>query len=133
MLDFQIKKKRLAQALGHNREQILNSYVGSLNCKSISDSIGRCRTNIHNVLPILDQLSIPTVDPARISDCEEIQEIVAMLDITLTLRQIQFLWHLYSDRYGVEWMQPVYEVGIGLELSALTIINNIHFFKLEYV
>lgn len=133
MDDLQIKKKRLAQALGHNREHILNAYVGSFNCKAIVASVERCRTNIHNVLPLLEKLAIPTVDPSRIFDCQEIQQIVATLDVTLSLHQIQFLWGLHSRRYGVEWMDPVHEVGIGLEVSALTIIKNIHSFKLESV
>jgi hypothetical protein len=129
--DILIKKQRLSQALGHNRAHILNAYIGSINTQAFTASVDRCRQNVLNVVPLLNRLTIPAVASEHIFDCQEIQLIMKAMNVDLSLEQIQFLWRMYSQRHGVAWMRPRHEVGIALEVAAISITKNNFFNKSE--
>lgn len=131
MNDILIKKKRLSQALGHNRAHILNAYIGSINTQAFNASVDRCRKNVLNIVPVLDRLTTPSVASEHIFDCQEIQLIMKAMDVDLSIEQIQFLWRLHSRRHGVAWMRPRHEVGIALEVAAISITKNNFFNKSE--
>jgi hypothetical protein len=129
--DILIKKQRLSQALGHNRAHILNAYIGSINTQAFTATVDRCRQNVLNVVPRLNRLTIPPMASEHIFDCQEIQEIMRVMDVNLSLEQIQFLWRMHSRRHGFAWMKPRLEVGIALEVAAISITKNNFFNKSE--
>lgn len=128
MSELLLKKKRLSLALGHNREHILNAYIGSLNWQAVMASARRCKENVLKANEILGNFNIPNVEPAYLADCIEMQRIIFDLDLDIAVEKIQFLWRMHSRRHGVEWMSPSHAIATALEAAAISVTKtNFHY------
>lgn len=121
--DLIMKKKRIAQALGHNSDTILNAYIGSFGNKTTLAQADRSIENIKRGVSLIEIASLPPVPIERMRDCFRIQDLMAELDVQMSHDQAHLLWLTHSRRHGVEWMKPEHEIGVALEVEALALIK----------
>jgi len=121
--DLQIKRTRLAQALGHNRQDITNAYIGSF---GQGKSKAEAFLNIDAIkfaLKLIESEKLQSVPNERMQDCILIQYIFSKVEVFMSHEQAHLLWRAHAHRQGVEWMAPEGEIGVALQVEALALIK----------
>ena len=121
--ELQSKQTRLAQALGHNRNTIVNAYVGSFGNNTTIAQAGNGIEHIKRSLNLIETANLPPVAIERMRDCFLIQDLMAELDVQMFHVQAHELWQAHSRRHGVTWMKPEHEIGVALEVEAIALIK----------
>ncbi|GGC87820.1 integrase domain-containing protein [Undibacterium terreum] len=121
--DMKVRLARLSEAMGHHRIEVMSAYYCTFGTNATLDRAGRCMTNIDMATAILKSQDLePLVDNYR-ADCTSIRSILDVLEVEITLKEIQYLWKIYSERNGVAWVRPEKEIGICIEAAALQVIR----------
>ena len=114
---------KISEALGHHRTVVVSAYFCSFGNKTTLDRADRCMQNIDSATQLIPVSNLEDVDDLRRSDCLHIRNILEVLEVEITLKQVQHLWKIYSERNGMPWVKPEKEIAICVESAALTVIG----------
>ncbi|SFB27950.1 Glycerol-3-phosphate cytidylyltransferase, cytidylyltransferase family [Collimonas sp. OK607] len=121
--ELQSRQTRLAQALGHDRNTIVNAYVGSFGNNTTIAQAESAIEHIKRALNLIETANLPPVTIERMRDCFRIQDLMAALGVQISHVQVHELWQARSRRHGVAWMKPEHEIGVALEVEALALMK----------
>lgn len=114
---------KISEALGHHRTVVVSAYFCSFGKNVTLDRADRCMRNIDHATQLLPPSQLEDVEELLLRDCQHIRDVLEILDVSIHLKQVQYLWKIYSSRNGVDWMVPDKEIGICIESAALTLIG----------
>lgn len=122
--DLSILNVKAAQALGHNRPQVMSAYIGSFNSAKANDLADLGRETIQKASQLLEVVGLPAVPAERMSDCQLIRDSINALNLAASNEQIHALWAKSSRRNGVEWMAPKQNILTVLRATAEALLND---------
>ena len=111
--EMKIRLRKLAEAMGHSREQVMGAYYGSFTRKNALHTVDGARQAILDAVSELDAAATP-FPSERLADCQKIQMELQLLDLDLTLRQVHSLWLRWALRNGQPWIRPDGEILLCL-------------------
>jgi hypothetical protein len=74
-------------------------------------------SDIGECLDRINLMDLEPVDQAAWADCVFIREKLEILGVDISLKQIQYLWKIYSERHLVSWIKPEHHVAICLHYA----------------
>lgn len=121
--DLDVKRAQISELLGHSRISVTASYYGSFGREVKTEEVGRCKNNIETGLLALAGAQLQPVSTERMRDCLQLVGELAVLDIEITLKQVQHLWMNHSARHAVAWARPREGNAEAIEVEAIKLIN----------
>lgn len=122
--DLSVVKVKVAQALGHNRESIMNAYIGAFEQRPRAGKAGPIPEVVRKAIRVLDAIGWPPVAAERERDCCVIRDAMAELDMHITTEQAHGLWAKHARRHGVDWMKPEHEIAIAMSVTASNLVKD---------
>lgn len=111
--------QKISEAMGHHREIVMTAYFCSFGRNVTLDRADRCMRNIDAATMLLKNSDLDDLCEEYKEDCIHIRNVLEILDVDISLKQVQHLWRIYSKRNGVQWMTPNQEIGICIEAACL--------------
>lgn len=115
---------KLSQAMGHNRINVMSSYYCSFGHR-VALEAERTLQKIEASLPLIPQDQLIEVPEERWDDCIFMRNKLNEVGLDMSLKQMHYLWQMYSQRNGVEWVKPEHEIAICLQSSSLSLLKSV--------
>lgn len=118
--DLDIKRRYIAELLGHARTIVTIAYLGSIPRYPLQNAMDLNRAIQEGLREIERANLLETVEDDLRDDCKRIMLLLADFDVAVTLRQIQTLWRRHSERHATRWVKPEKgeEIIAGLFVAA---------------
>jgi integrase len=110
----------LSEAMGHHRTVVMSAYFCAFKKDTTEDVAEKFMFEIGECLDTLSQMHLETVDQLVWADCVFVRDQLEILGVDINLKQIQFLWKIYSERHLVNWVKPEHHVAICLHSAVLS-------------
>lgn len=121
--DLDVTRAQVSELLGHSRVSVTGSYYGSFGRDVTPDAADRCKTNIEQALAYCHPGVTRSVGEDRLADCLQMVKELNALDIDITVRQVQMLWEIHSERFAVYWKKPQTGNAESIETAALKLLK----------
>ncbi len=104
--DLRVAKMVVSEKLGHSRESVTGAYYGSFGRTKVFAEQDHYRRVVQSGIQYLTENNlIEDADPAVANDCRQFALKLLDCDIAVSLRQVQTLWRMYSNRFGSQWVE----------------------------
>jgi integrase len=110
----------LSEAMGHHRTVVMSAYYCAFKKDTTEEAAEKFMSDIGECLDRINLMDLEPVDQTAWADCVFIREKLEILGIDISLKQIQYLWKIYSERHLVSWIKPEHHVAICLHYAVLS-------------